>query len=150
MKSFSDLTSKEKTVELLRWIGVAPAAVIAGMAPGVIARLVIPPVLAEPLGSPPTPAPAFSRSILFWVIGILMGAAFVIAGAKTAPRYRGTTAIVLASLSILYSLMSHVVVHLGRGTPHYTDFAVAAIAAACAAAYIVYSEKSKGVPQQSH
>ena len=143
MKRFSDLTGKEKLVELLRWLLVPAAAVLGVLALGFIAGLLIPPLLAQPPGSPPAPLSAFRRLVLPRILSILVAAGFVIAGAKTAPRFRIPTAVVLAIVWALYSFMSHVLIHLGRGTPHYAHFAVAAVAAASAAAYVVSSEKRK-------
>jgi hypothetical protein len=144
MKSFSELTGKEKSIECLRWICVPPAAVLASLAPRIVASLVMSPVVALLPGTPAMPASDFSRYFLHRIFTVVMGAAFVIAGARTAPRYRFATAAVLAVGWVAYSLASHVLVHLGRGTPHYTDFVIAAVAAAGGAAYIFHSEKSKG------
>jgi hypothetical protein len=143
MKPFSELTGREKAIELLRWICVPATAVLAIVAVRVIAGFLMPPALAQPPGSPAIPASDFNRFILPWIFGLLMALAFVITGATTAPRRRVATAVVLVVLWTLYSLQIHVLVHLGRGVPHYTHFVVAAVAAACGAVYIVYSEKSK-------
>ena len=144
MKSFSELTRKEKVVELLRWIIVPPAAVLGVLAVRIIAGVVKPPAVAQPPGSSPMPAPDF-RFFLLPIFSILMGAAFVIAGAKTAPRGRLATAIVLAGLWSLEALMSHVLMQPSRGIRNYTDFIVEAVGAAGAAVAIGYSEKSKGL-----
>ncbi|MBI5761038.1 MAG: hypothetical protein HZA46_21145 [Planctomycetales bacterium] len=144
MKSFSELTGKEKSIEWLRWICVPPAAVLASLAPRIVVSLVISPAVARLRGTPAMPVSDFSRYFLARIFTIVVGAAFVIAGAKTVPRFRFATAVVLAVGWILYSLTSHVLVHLGRGTPHYTDFVIAGAGAAGGAVYIFYSEKSKG------
>ena len=47
MKSFSELTGKEKSTELLRWICVPAAAVLGVLALCIIAGFVMPPVLAQ-------------------------------------------------------------------------------------------------------
>ena len=67
------------------------------------------------------------------------GAIFVIAGAKTAPRFRVATAIVLAVGSIALAVRIH-------WFPHRDEVPIVAkaLAVACGAAYIFYSEKSKG------
>jgi peptidoglycan/LPS O-acetylase OafA/YrhL len=105
--------------------------------------LAMPPLLAQPPGTPVEPLSDTRRWIVQRAFNILIGAAFVIAGARMAPRRRRTTAIVLTVLWILYSAMIHVVVHLGRGKPHFADFALSAAAAVCGAAFIAYSERSK-------
>ncbi len=144
MKSFSELTGKEKSTELLRWICVPAAAVFVVFAFRSIAGFVMPPAVAQLPGSSAMPASDFYRIYLPWIFRILMGAVFVIAGAKTAPRCCLATAIVLAVLWSLISLNIHVLVHLSQGTPHYTHFIVEAVAAVGAAGSILYSEKSKG------
>jgi len=147
MKSFSELTGKEKAVELLRWILVPPAAGLAVFALQFVARFVWPPAYAQLPGTAAMPVSDFHRFILPRIFGMLMAAAFVIAGAKMAPRSRLVAAIALAILWTGYCFMNHVLVHLGRGTPHYLDFALAIAAAAGGVAYIFYSEKSKARPQ---
>ena len=142
MKSFSERTGKEKAIELLRWVLVPCVAVLAGfVVPRLIANFLMPPALAQPPGTPRVPPSDFQRFYLPWIATILMGAAFVIAGAKTAPRGRFATALVLVTLWTLYSLMWHVLVHPVRDIRHYTQFLVATLAAASGAAYIAYSEK---------
>jgi hypothetical protein len=44
----------------------------------------------------------------------------------------------------VYSFLNHVAVHLARGMPHYMHFVAEAVLAACGAAYIFYSENTKG------
>ena len=143
IKSFSELTGKEKSTELLRWICVPAAAVLGVLALRFIVGFVMPRAAAQLPGSAAMPASEF-RLFLHSVSGILTAAVFVIAGAKTAPRGRLATALVLAGLWSLAALSSHVLVHLSQGTPHYTHFVVEAVGAAGAAVAIGYSEKSKG------
>jgi len=145
MRSFSELTGKEKAVEVVRWLCVPIVAVLAGLAIQIIAGFIIGSVFARPPGFAAMPAPDFQRLLhLFRAVGVLMAAAFVIAGAFVAPRCRLAAALVLVGLWTVYSLLSHVLVHLGQGKPHYLDFALAALAAFGAAAYIFYSERAKG------
>jgi len=113
----------------------------------IIAGFVMPRLPAQLPGSAAMPASDFGRFFLHGVSGILTAAVFVIAGAKTAPRGRLATAIVLAGLWSLAALSSHVLVHLSQGTPHYTHFFVEAVGAAGAAVVIGYSEKSAGRSQ---
>ena len=96
MKSFSELTGKEKSTELLRWICVPAAAVLGVLALRIIAGFVMPRAAAQLPGSVAMPTSDFSRFFLHSVSGILTAAVFVIAGAKTAPRGRLATTIVLA------------------------------------------------------
>ena len=143
MKSFSELTGKEKSTERLRWVCVPAAAVLGVLALRIIAGFVMPPALAQLSGSAAMPTSDFRRFFLHSVSGILTAAVFVIAGTKTAPRGRRATAIVLAGLWSLAALNSHVLVHLSQGTPHYMYFIVEAVGAAGAAVAIGYSEKAK-------
>jgi hypothetical protein len=144
MKPFSDLTGKEKSIELLRWVFVLPASVLAVLALGIIAGVAMPPTMAQLPGTPLLLPSDFHRFILPRIFGALMAAAFVIAGAKMAPRRRVATAVGLAAVWMLYSFMIHVLVHLGRGKAHYAHFVMAAVASAGAAAYIFYSAKLQG------
>jgi len=144
MKPFVELSRQEKIIELLRWILVLPAAALAVLALRIIASIAMPPPLAQLPGTPAQPPSDFHRFVLPQIFGALMAAAFVLMGAKTAPRFRLATAIVLSVLWMLYAFMMFVFVHLGRGKPHYAHFVIAAVAVAVAAAYVLYSEKSPG------
>jgi hypothetical protein len=148
MKPFAELTGQQKALELVRWLCVPAAAVLAVIVLSLLARLAIPPVYAQPPGAPPAPTNFGARRLVFRAFSVLMGASFVAAGAMTAPRRRLPTALVLATLWIGYSFLSHIAVHLGRGTPHYLDFALAAAAAAAAAGalFIWHFERSARQP----
>jgi hypothetical protein len=74
-------------------------------------------------------------------------AAFVMAGAKTAPRSRLATAIVLAVANIVISINVNVSRQPGAGVTNYTHLAAESAGAALGVAYIFYSEKSKGTSQ---
>lgn len=144
MKSFPELTGKEKSTELLRWICVPAAAILGVFALRLIVVFVMPRAAAQLPGSVAMPTSDFRRFFLHSVSGILTAAVFVIAGAKTAPRGRLATAIVLAGLWSQSALMSHVLMQPSRGIRNYTDFVVEAVAAASAVVAIYYSEKSTG------
>ncbi len=139
MKSFAEQSAQEKAIELLRWLLVPVAAVVAVFVVLLIARMAIPPAMARLPGTPPPPVTDFQR-ISPRIFGVLIGALFVLAGAKMAPRFRLVTALVLAGLWIGYSFLIHVYVHLGRGTPHYVHFGLAVVAVLLAAALIGYAE----------
>lgn len=139
MKSFAEQSAQEKAIELLRWLLVPVAAVVAVFVVLLIARMAIPPAMARLPGTPPPPVTDFQR-IAPRIFGVLIGALFVLAGAKMAPRFRLVTALVLAGLWIGYSFLIHVYVHLGRGTPHYVHFGLAVVAVLLAAALIGYAE----------
>ena len=144
MKRFSELTGKEKLIELIRWLSVPVAAVVSVMALGLIAAAVTPRLRAQLPGDPVTQISDLQRFMFHRVFGVLMGLAFVIGGAPLAPRGRVTAAIVLAGIWILYAFLIHVAIHLGRGKPHLVDFAFAAAAAAGGAAFIIYAGRAKG------
>lgn len=147
MKPFSVLTRTEKRIELLRWLGVPVAAVLGVVVLHIIAGLVVSRAVAQIPDSDAVPGSDFRQFFLRSLSGILPAAVFVLAGAKTAPRGRLATAIVLTGLWSLSALTSHVLVHLSQGTPHYMHFLVEAVGAAGAAVAIGYSEKSKGRSQ---
>ena len=120
-KSLSYLSGRETSNERLRWLCVPAAAVLGVHTLRIITGFVMQPVLAQLAqlsGSAAMPTSDFRRFFLHSVSGILTAAVFVIAGAKTAPRGRLATAIVLAGLWSLAALSSHVLVHFSQGTPH--------------------------------
>ena len=147
MKPFSELTRTEKRTELLRWLGVPVAAVLGVIALHIIAGFVVSRAVAQLPGSDAASGSDFRQLFLRSLSGILPAAVFVLAGAKTAPRGRLATAIVLAGLWSLSALTKHVLVHLSQGTPHYMHFLIEAVGAAGAAVAIGYSEKRKGQSQ---
>lgn len=144
MKSFSELTGKEKSLELLRWLLVPAVAAVIVVAPGFIASIVMPRAAAQLPGTPPLPVAELSRIVLPWIVHGLTGAAVVIAGAKTAPRGRLATASLLSVLWILSALLSHVLTQPSPGIRNYSHFGVAALSAVAGAVYVFNSEKSKG------
>jgi hypothetical protein len=148
MPSFSELTGKQRTTELLRWVFLAPTAMLTVVAPHIVASVVMPRPVAQPPGYPPMPVSDFQRHVLPWVFSVFIGMLFVVVGAKMAPRYRAPTANVLAVVWILYSL-SRLAVHFGRGgyNPlHNWHFAVAVGGSLIGAAYIYFSERAKCRP----
>lgn len=137
MKPFASLTGKEALVELLRWLAVPVVAIGWVLLWVVLVRLVFPPAMAQPPGTPAVPVPAFQRYVLSRAIAVVMAAGFVVAGAKMAPRFRSATSIVLAAAWLARAFLYDVFVHLGRGTPHYLDFTLAVIAVAAGVAYVI-------------
>jgi hypothetical protein len=107
MPPFSSLTSRKKLIEMLRWVCVLPAAVLGE----IVVRYAIGLCVRtagdggwRPFGDS-TPA-SFLWTLLCYAPP---ESAFVIAGAMLAPRRPMTTAIVLAVLRFILSLMTHVV-----------------------------------------
>ena len=123
MKPFSDLTGREKKIELLRWCSVLPAAVLGGFIASIMADVVV--RLASPDGMLRVLITEFPK-----------GAAIVITGAKTAPRARVPIAMILAALWISLSVIIHVLLRGRVGWSNYMAVVVAAVAAVGAAAFI--------------
>lgn len=142
MKAFLELTGKEKSLELLRWLLVPVMAALVLAVPAFISRFVLPPMVAQLPGSPPIPGSDFRRYVLPWVFSILLGAIFVFAGAKPAPRFRFATAIVLAVLWISRGFLYYVWVHVrAGGDAHYTHFAATTLSAVAGAVCIFFAER---------
>ena len=129
---------REMPVELLRWICVLPAAVMGGIAArylgSIVGRFAI-------YGSGSESNFAFSIQLLAYAIA---AAAFVLAGAFTAPRNRRTTALVLAIAATLLSLLSHVLSQRHPGTVNYLHVAAETAGAALAIAYLFYGKLARG------
>lgn len=140
MKPFAELSAQEWAVQLLRWLLVPVAAVVAVYVLLLISRVALPPAMARLPGTLPPPMSDFQR-FAPRIFGVLMAALFVLAGAKMAPHFRLVTPLVLAGLWIGYSFLIHVFVHLGRGTPHWLHFAIATGGALSAVALIGYAER---------
>jgi hypothetical protein len=145
MKPFAALSARDKAIEVVRWLCVPVAAALAVSLFIFIGSLAIPRVYAQLPGSPVAP-PGILRVVTIRTFSALMAASFVLAGAKMAPRYRAIVASVLAAMWIGLSFMSHIVIHLGQGTPLYFDFALAIAAVAAAIALIHYTEKPRRSP----
>jgi hypothetical protein len=141
MRPFTQLSGRDKAVEVLRWLLVPVAALAMVFLPTLVMRVAMPPPMAPHIGQP-RPGPDPIRISIGRVARILMGAAFVFFGAMMAPRMRVGTALVLAGLWITYAALSHIVVHL-EASPHYLDFSLAAGAAVLGALLIAY-QRPKG------
>ena len=84
MKSFPELTGKEKSIELLRWCCVPVASLLGIVALRIIAGLVMSPALAHLSGAATMSTSDFGRVILHGAFRTLTATVFVITGAKTA------------------------------------------------------------------
>jgi hypothetical protein len=141
MKSFAELTGKQKVIELLRWISVPAAAALGGFAARYISVLVSRLIVYGWGASAESDFVDYLRLLIFYVP---KEAAFVIAGAMMAPRSRLAAAINLAVAAMLMSLVVHVLGQRNVGVVNYTHFTAESAGAALGAAYIFYSEKAKG------
>ncbi len=140
MRSFAELSARDKSIEVVRWVLVVPAAWLAGMALPFLERLVRPPMMAQ---LPGTPRPQVSdfRIYLSHLLGIVMAAVFVIVGAKMAPRWRVTVAGILAALWIVFSYLIHGMPHGSFELRYLIRPIVATVSAVAAAVYVWQSER---------
>ena len=127
MSSFSEQTGKRKRIELLRWIGVLPAAVLGRLAVQMILGGLLRLAITAGWITPGTSELLYYFQLLVYYTP--KEAAFVIAGAMMAPRRRLPTAVVLAVLAILLSLMVHILGQSNRGLINYTHFAAETLGA---------------------
>jgi hypothetical protein len=145
MKPFSQLSTAQKALDILRWLCLLPAAWLASQIPFVVFALVTPPALAQPGGFQPAPPISdFRRYVAPWLVALLTAPLFVLVGSLVAPRYRRTTAALLALLWTAYAFLSHIYIHL-PGTPHYLHFTAAVLFAAAAAAIVFYLNRQGAV-----
>jgi VanZ family protein len=140
MKSFSERTVPGRLVEVLRWLCVLPAAVLGHVA----AQFVVDAVLqvARYAGWDIFGGSSIANSLIRLMWHLPPNAAFVIAGAKMAPRHQKTTAIVLTLIGLVFSLMNHVISQhyfAGRrlGFNNYMDLCAESAGALGGAAYIM-------------
>lgn len=138
MKPFSQLSIARKALEIFRWLCLLPAAWFASLIPFVVFALLTPRAVVQPGGFHPAPPPSdFRRLVAPWLVALLTAPLFVLVGSLVAPRYRRTTAALLALLWTAYAFLSHIYVHL-PGTPHYLHFTAAVLFAVAAAAIVFY------------
>jgi hypothetical protein len=141
MQSFADLSARDKSIEVVRWVLAVPAAWVAGMAPVFLERYIRPPMMVLPPGTPRPQVSDFQRIYLLIVLGIVMAAAFVIVGAKVAPRWRVPVAGILAVMWMVFSYLMHVGPHASFELRYLTHFIVAVVSAVGATAYVWWSER---------
>jgi hypothetical protein len=144
MQTFAELSARDKFIEVVRWILVPVAAGMVVVALHLVTRVAMPPALAQPPGTRRVPPSAVQRFVLPHLSSILLGLGIVIAAAKMAPRRRGLTAAIVATVWILLLVPSRLLVHGNPELRHYLHFAVAALAAVGGVAFIWYTEKTRG------
>jgi hypothetical protein len=146
MKRFAELSAAQKAIEIVRWICVLPAAVFTSRLPYFLFSLVIPPRMAQLPGTPQPPPPSYlQRLLLSLLAALLISIGFVLVGSLVAPRHRRYVAVVLAVLVTLHAILYHILIHL-PGTPHYTNFAAAVLAASGSAAIVFYVDRRRPEP----
>jgi mannose/fructose/N-acetylgalactosamine-specific phosphotransferase system component IIC len=138
MKAFSKLMWRGRLIEVLRWLCVLPAAVLGDVAAqfviGAVAEI-------ARYGGWDNPGDSMSANSARVLLSLPPKSAFVIAGAKMAPRHQGATAIVLTFVGLLFSLMTHVISQrlVGRrlGIANYIDLCAEAAGLLGGATYIL-------------
>jgi hypothetical protein len=98
---FSEQSRKKKLIELLRWIGVLPAAWLAGLVGQALTFALVNPFLSG------LSYEGSDRWVRHLVGRILSEPLFVIAGTQMAPRFPFATTIVLAAGTIAYDALIH-------------------------------------------
>ena len=98
----SRLMPRQKLIELLRWIAVLPVAWLAGLVGDALTYGIVVFPLMSGLSYE-----GFDRWLRHLIGRFLGGAAFVVAGARTAPRFPLATAIVLAAGPVAFDFRTH-------------------------------------------
>jgi hypothetical protein len=139
MNPTSSPAKREKVIRWLRWVCVLPASVLGSIAAqfiaGMVGRLAV-----SAWGSPAESTFVYYLVLLLY---IPKEAGFVVSGAKMAPRGRLQTAIVLAVVRVLMSLIVHIVGQATPGVGNYTHFAVESTGSALGLSYILFSERTR-------
>jgi hypothetical protein len=140
MKSFSERTVPGRLIELLWWLCVLPAAVLGHVAAQFVVGAVL--QMARDAGWDIFSGSSIANSLIRLLWHLPPNAAFVIAGAKIAPRHQKTTAIVLTLFGLIFSLMTHVISQhffAGRrlGFNNYMDLCAESVGALGGAAFIL-------------
>jgi len=135
-KTFAELSGTAKAIEILRWIGVLPAAVLGRFAYGTILAAIYR-VKAVPGGVLPDTSALghWLQLLIFYPPPI---AIFVVAGAMMAPRRRLATAVVLAAPAIALSLTIHVLLPDHVGVNNYKHFTAETTGAIIATILVFY------------
>jgi hypothetical protein len=139
MRTFSELTRRGRLLEVLRWLCVLPVALLGDFVMQFIVGAVVQIASYGGWGD-------LGNSNIGYAFGIFLyyvprKSAFVIAGAKMAPRHQIAAAIGLTVLGFLLSLMTHVVgQYLGGnrvGITNYMHFLAESVGVLGGATYIV-------------
>jgi len=134
MKTFAQLTGREKGIELLRWMGVLPAAGVGLLTGYFMAGVLLGLAAALRIVGPPSDF-GWNRLLRYVIWLFPMGALFVLAGALTAPRWRLAVAGVLAVFWIAWTGKVH-----GWG---YEAVTGAVIGSAAGAAYVGWAKRTE-------
>jgi hypothetical protein len=140
MSIFSELTPREKSIEIVRWVCVVPAAALGSLAVQYVLGSI---VRMAASGGGDAARSGFVHYLHLLLYYAPMEAAFVIVGARVAPCGRVVTAIVLAVGAIVISLLTHILAQQVVGGTNYTHFALESIGAILGAAFILYLERTR-------
>jgi hypothetical protein len=140
MNPTSSPVKLEKAIGWLQWVGVLPAAVLGSSVAQLIAGMAG--RLAVAAGGRPADS-AFVYDLLLRLLHLPQGTAFVVAGAKMAPRGRLVTAIVLAVVWVVMALIIHIMGPAHPGVHNSIDFAVESAGSALGLAYIFRSARTR-------
>jgi len=139
MRPFSELTGRGKLFEVLRWLCVLPTALLGDIVVQFVIGAVVQIASYGGWGGLGDSNIAYALGVFLYYVP--RKSAFVIAGAKMAPRHQMATAIGLTVLGLLFSLMTHVVgQHLAGnrvGIVNYTHFVAESAGVLGGAAYIL-------------
>lgn len=127
MQPFSELSGKEKSVEILRWVCVPAAAVLGCLAVRFAGTVVVRMVMS---GWESVADSVFASCLRFLLFYVPKETAFVVAGATMAPRNRLTAGLFLAVAGILMSLVVHIVGQRRPGIINMAHFALESAGAA--------------------
>ena len=143
MRSLSELSARNKCVEITRWVLVVPAAWAAAMTLPIVARFLRPPAMTQPPGAPQLPVSEFQRILITILLGIATAAEFVLIGAKFAPRWRLPVGGILGVVWTGFAYLIHVGPLVSFELRNLTHFMAAAVGAVAAAAYVWWSDRDK-------
>jgi hypothetical protein len=140
MQSFSEITGREKLIEIVRWFCVLPTAALGDFVASLVVRAVVRIASYGGLGF------LGNSTFAYWFVLFLsygpQKAVFVVSGSKMAPRRQLTSSIVLAVLGISLSLMTHVLgQHLAGnhvGMVNYSHLFAESAGLLSGAAYMVF------------
>ncbi|HVX12383.1 MAG TPA: hypothetical protein VHC22_14470 [Pirellulales bacterium] len=132
------------TKTLIRWLRWAAVLALVCSA---LDTLVYSALVPEAWAIRPVPLAVVQGLVSMLIFYVLREAAFVVVGATLAPRFRLTTAIILATLHIPLSFWAHVLATGGpwlSWTINYKHFALETLGCVLGVLYIFSSEKAKG------
>jgi hypothetical protein len=141
-------TAAKTVIRVVRWAAVLALAfsALGGLVYSAQSTLIDSALGPETLAHRPAPLVVVQGLVLMLRFHVLSQTAVVVAGALIAPRFRTTTAVVLAALHVSLSFWGHVLATGGpwwSWTVNYTHFSLEAFGAALGVMYVYWLEKGK-------